>query len=408
MLSTSTFNPKSLTQAAWFVDAVNGNDSHDGSVGSPLQTFAEIQRRFGPSPELTQSTVINLLSPQMVAGDQEVLDNLAVQALGTQTLTIQGTVFPGANLGPIVAVSPINHAVADGGLKVTIAGAWPAKNTRVRILGGARDGAIAYVNTPNIAAGQARLSPFATQGPALPALVTPQQGDVLIVETTTQFQRPLLMKKSEAKIIHQDIEFLDDGSGQWISMDAGLLPRFTRCYFHGGVHVSSSSVAAIFSICQFQTGNFQGVFSLGTTLQNMLACHVDATDGAGVEGFWQIDLDTMIDGGGTGNTINSNYHYLALLGDVAIYNAQAGGPAIFVQVGTNMVCAPIFSGSHIYGTGNDYAFFITGGSRVQSSDATLANILIVGTTSFAKISGVNQVKALYPLDATQNSLIALA
>jgi hypothetical protein len=392
-------------QANWHINATTGSDNNDGATsGTALLTFNEIVRRMGPNPVLQQNTTIAIDSATaMTAADRLVMQSWRGVA-GATVLTIAGSVAAGATLGAITAVSPIDHTVQDGALKVTIGAiVWPARRTRVRISGGPRDGAVAYVVNPNIAAGQSRLSPFTTTAGILPTIVTPQLGDVIVVETTTQFQKPIGLLSNQIKFLMSDVEFLDDASGQFIGHD-GLISIFKHCYFHGIVRGSTKVNSVLFNGCEFDAIN-AGVFNNGPTVSNLLACFVDSTGGAGVEGFWQVDLDTIIDGGGTGDGVNSNYGYLTVLGDVALYNTRNADGAIFAQVGAKITNKPIFAGSTLYGTGNGYVWEVTGGSQVWIADT--AKIKIVGATNYALFAGVAAAGPLIALDAFGNAIYQL-
>src|SRR5258708_23556287 len=191
-----------LSQKNWFVDSVTGNDTNDGkTAGTALQTVTEITRRWGATPLLQPPVFpvkIKVRSATLLPTDEPYFDGvraLGVAAAGDPNLTLEGTVFPGANLGVVTAVTAINHAVADGALLVTIGAiVWPAARTRLRILGGARDGAVAYVVTANVGAGQSRTSAFCIVTPdkvpdmtfTAPPEVPPQSADGLIVAPVTR------------------------------------------------------------------------------------------------------------------------------------------------------------------------------------------------------------------------------
>lgn len=396
-----TANPY-LSQATWFIDGTAngaGNDLNDGmTAATPLQTFGEVVRRWGPNPVLRQATTVTFLSTNVVASDWMQLRGIAAM-LASQTLTINGFVAAGSTLGNISAVSAINHSVADAALYVTIGAiTWPAQHTRVRISGGARDGAVAYVVAANTAAGQSRLSPFATDG-VIPTLVTPQVGDTLIVETTTQFQNPIELAASPIRLIAKDIEFLDAGAtGQRLQGNSSTnLSRFSRCFFHGAGHCENN---IFFNNCQIASS---GWFNSGPEVCFMYAGFLDSSGGgAGLEGYWQVDFDLMIDGGGTGGGLNSNYGYQALSGNLMVYNSDG---AINAIVGSSFIIAPIFGTASLCGTGNTFTYIVTGGSTIRVTDPSV--IKIVGTTAFAQYAGVNSSAALYPIDNHGNSVVTI-
>lgn len=391
------------TQAIWHINGSTGSDSNDGTTAATaLQTFTELIRRMGPNPILQQNTTIALDSITLKANDRVVLSQWQGVTAGT-TLTISGTVTAGANLGTVTSATLITHGVADGAQRLNISGlTWPAAHTRVRIFGGARDGAIAYVNNPAIAANTAQLSPFTTTAGVLPTKVTPQIGDTLIAETVTQVQAPLVLTNNSIKLIVNDVEFLDDSasSGQAIQHQVGLLPRFARCYFHGAVRVTSPA-SVLFNACQFNTAG-DGVFSNGPGVSDILACYVDGF----VEGFWQVDYDTLIDATvAAAAGVNSNYGYLTFLGDVGIYNLGASNAAVYAQVGARITNKPIFNSSYVYGTGNGYVFQVTGGSQVWIKDTT--KICITGSVAYALFENASRAGPTVALSTSGNAIYQL-
>jgi hypothetical protein len=114
----------SWKEPAWFIDPAAGNDLNSGTViGSPLQTYAELVKRWGTiSPVLFQDTTVTFLSDQ-----PGLTDPVAVSATCVEggVLSIVGQlVAQGGGAGNFSAVTVENRA---GDVRWTVTdGAKPA------------------------------------------------------------------------------------------------------------------------------------------------------------------------------------------------------------------------------------------------------------------------------------------
>lgn len=416
ILNTGT--PAILAQTAWFVDSVNGSNTNDGlTAATAVQTFQEVVRRWGPSPVLKAAVTVTILSAFLATGDR-----IAWEAVDSDSsahgLLVKGTRTTGTSLGAITAVSAINHSAVDGALYVTIGATNWTGVTRVRIVGGARDGACAFVMKPNTAAGQARLSPFTlipagNIGPMTSAqIVTPVNGDVVAVETVTATTNiantsaaPLAIVDGEVPFVFDDVDFRDDsgGSGQQFASSMNNLPTMNRCQYGGAFFASGFSPITM-------NGCRETIMISASAQTTHLACGVF---GAGTSGMvsqtsLQVDLDTTFQG--CGITCGGLIKGTAVLGDVWIYDlASASVAAIRATQGASVVCQPgnvSSSTGTIGGTGNTgFTFKVQGGSQVYLANAAL--ILLVGTASLTNVSGVNRPSPFAPLDNHQNGILSL-
>lgn len=393
-----TSNPY-LSQATWFVNGTlngPGNDLNDGqTAATPLRTCAEIQRRWGPNPVLKQTTTINVIA--FASDDQVQWAGVATQTAANQ-LILRGTVTAGATLGNISAVSVINHATADGATYVTIGAiSWPAQGTRVRISGGARDGAVAYVETANTAAGQSRLSPFTkipagTAGPMQASqLVTPQVGDTIIVETIPVATLPMQTRGEAITWIVEDCKFSDDAAFTFTDVQSASNygGTFNRCAFVDGLDINGG-IAVQCNGC-----NTGSILSIESNTAQALACLMTGFFGTCANGNIVIDLDTICSASGFSNQVESGMVPVLYLGNVAFYNVA--GPCVTFFGDGILRQRPLAAVDGVlYGIGNQ--FVLKARTNVDFYMQDPSKILIVGTTAFATVAGHNITNKLYPLD----------
>jgi len=395
------------SQPAWFIDSVNGKDTNTGATpATAVQTFTEVMRRLGPNPLMKQATTITILSSTLLATDQPFIDGMRVPEFDF-TIIVRGTVFAGATLGAITSVTAINHAVANGALYVTIGTiTWPAARTRVRILGGPRDGAVAYVETANTAAGQSRLSPFTIIAPgtvgdftvAGGTIVTPINGDVLIVETVSRAQKPLQVIGSAANIVFENMRFDDDAAETFSNADMVgdfWSATYNHCSFGDGAEAERGS--------QYFNGCDCGELLNATmTPCSALACLITGFFGTGVSGSWNIDADTIFSACNVTGLIGAIAPIL-VFGNVAFYNNTSQPCIIFFADGAARFRPYRFSDGVTYGTGNQYVFRIRAATGKILIQDIATSITIVGTTAFALIAGKTiATKQLYPVDNKGN------
>lgn len=191
------------TITSWFIDPVNGKDTHLGTVDAhgtprPLRTHEELRRRLGD--RILQGDVeVTLLGD--FGPDNPVIVDFTLGA--GATLTYRGakelTVLHSGTFTNVVPIDPsLNQAqeVEDASLAadwgpsglVNSSDDLPAGALRrIRITGGERAGAIAYA-CADLKGKRARTSPFGFPANVRPTppprrLVTPQVGDPFSVES---------------------------------------------------------------------------------------------------------------------------------------------------------------------------------------------------------------------------------
>jgi hypothetical protein len=400
-----------LTQAAWFVDSVNGNNANDGKTpATAVQTYQEIVRRWGPVPVLKQATLITILSGALLAGDAITLRSVDSDEID-HILNIRGTATASTvqlgNAGVITAVTAINHAVADGALKVTVAAQdWTAfVGKPCRITGGPRNGAIGYVAKANIAAGQARFTPFTLiplgqQGPMGGSqIVTPQVNDVLTVLDFTKTGNPLIVEDGGVPYVFELIDFQDDAafSGQRIYSNDANAPTFNYCILEDFLTASGTPGPIAFNGC-----HTTAIIATGPNIK-VLGCLATGN----TNGTISAGLDTIYQGA----RLLAGSLGMSGIGDAAFYDTiGANGAAISVLLGGRLTVAPVGFGESangtVYGIGNAGFVFIVGNmGMVQYKSA--ATLIATATIAFLKLSGVNHPIGDLPLvlDANLNAMV---
>lgn len=102
-----------VTEADWYIDPQSGDDSNTGlSASYPLQSFQELQRRWGPNPLIDQDVTVHVLDTGTDANFTGVMELEATVTLTAQ-LTIEAERVGGdAAIGTIVSDTPQNSSGA--------------------------------------------------------------------------------------------------------------------------------------------------------------------------------------------------------------------------------------------------------------------------------------------------------
>jgi hypothetical protein len=169
-----------MTQGAWFVDPINGNDANDGkTMATALKTDARRQVLWGGSLPtlLANPTAVNYLSSppssDPVNFNVSIAGSAGLLVQGTRTTVATGT-FTGVTVQNRGTQTPfsVTDAALPGGFTAHV-------GRLLRITSGARVNAYARI-VKDLGGGSARISPFGTFSPTLFAFfsqVTPQMGD---------------------------------------------------------------------------------------------------------------------------------------------------------------------------------------------------------------------------------------
>jgi len=173
-------------QVDWWVDPVNGQNTRSGeTAASAVQSVEEVTRRIGPNAELTAGTTIHLLGS---APDQNLkLEGATVGPGASFVVQAESSSWTPLATGTFTGVTSYvttstDQSVTDAAL---VGGFAPYVGQRLRITGGARAGAVAWI-AAETAPGVAKTSRFATYNPlvdAFPTNVAPVIGDPYVIET---------------------------------------------------------------------------------------------------------------------------------------------------------------------------------------------------------------------------------
>jgi len=174
----------------WYLDGTVGNDANDGlTVGTALQTGAELARRLGPYALWGQSVTVHVGANGMV--DDLILIGAVLNVATHLDVVGTATVLASDVLGSYTALSHVAvPATATRMSGTAIVDFSPYRWRRVRIVGGVRDGAVTWIATENPAGAGvqfARTCPWSRIDPAGAVSsivgVTPVAGDNYVIES---------------------------------------------------------------------------------------------------------------------------------------------------------------------------------------------------------------------------------
>lgn len=177
-----------LTQTAWYVNSVTGNDANDAATAlTPIKTLAELARRwdgrtFGPSV-----TAVSVNLAGSFQGEQLIIaaEFVAPQTTSVVTeVTVTGAVTQ-VDAGTITAFQAWNSAADLRGQLTDAAQDFTAHiRRRVRITDGAALGAVTWIGSLGGGATVANVGRFRTGGPGFTGtLVNPAPGAAYVIET---------------------------------------------------------------------------------------------------------------------------------------------------------------------------------------------------------------------------------
>jgi hypothetical protein len=393
-----------LTQATWFVDPVNGNDANNGATAATaLKTDARRQVLWGGTTQalILQPVTVTYLSA--LPATDIVNYNVTIGSVGG----VSGKLFitspmnqqVGAGTGAFTAVQAINRAgnlvsnVTDG------ARAW-TRGQRIRIMSGARVGAVAWI-TKDLGAGVAETTAFFTYPAggtnAFPTAVTPQVGDPYVTETlnTIPIGRwevhttgPSTATTGAMFIDQMDVDgtaFGAQGSMYTDSEEPGIVG--TSCNFKACALIGINNDLAIqLTNCLADTLNVTGVAFLGG------GCHGGAVSNVFPlpNGIVIFDRDFL--GADQPIITTATGPSAVIFGNVAAMRASV---AVDLNPGAIARQFNIFgAGNALYGSGNGI------GVRARSMAAYIyasgSKPTIATTTSDAVVGGTNKAWAAIP------------
>lgn len=184
------FYASNWAQGDWYLDAATGSDTNSGiNPAAPLKTGAELLARLGPRPQWNHSVVIHIgvggcADPLIMRGDITVIDC---------NFTIVGTPVTSVAAGTVATFTGVDH-VTPRASQITTTGIadWtPYVEQRLRVVGGANDGSVAWIakaNPHGLGNNFARTSPWYKKSDLVPGTnlftaANPAVGDTIVIET---------------------------------------------------------------------------------------------------------------------------------------------------------------------------------------------------------------------------------
>jgi hypothetical protein len=317
------------SQAAWFVDPTNGDDTADGSQGSPIRTLSEYFRRIGRA-RILQPTTVTILG-DITEG------TIVVRGDFREFLTIIGTptTIGGGNFTAVQVYNEATGVLDDG--QVTdagIIGGWTAAGflgKRLLLTDGPDVGSWGWCLI-DLGGNTCRYGPFfdintfTAPDPAVLGAYSVQQ--------LTQLNANLVIEASaDTVIVFQDVEFAP-AAGQSIRLMSGELDFYGCKIGGGGVRVGGASYGAHFFGCfialSSSTVQLEGgqVNIYSTSWASALN-----TTGPGVR--VHVNLDSVMQPGAGGIPVVNIAFNVGLGGRIEI--ASAGWLAAFDEAGANPV-----------------------------------------------------------------------
>lgn len=330
-----------ITQAAWAVDPVAGNDSGPGTPAQPLLTLAELGRRINGR---LLSPAISAMTISLAAGTYtQPLLVQPVLPLLTQSLVVSGTMTQ-IYAGAITAFTPWNAA---GGVRSAITDAAAnfaaSLGARIRMTSGpALDGLSAYnsIAAPTIC----HPNSFALSLPSSPtsvSIVTPAAGNSFVLETPASVlaQGAFVWVGGSGKTIVRDLSYVPSSAGTRFYAAGG--GSGTRCVVLG-VHFGATATAApIVTGCAtwaacYMSGPF-GPSMIAQEPSSVVAASFFNTGAGAMQGYW-LGNNLMHDpnAGGSGQLQIINGAHLQDIGAQAghcFFNCTGGASLVELKDG---------------------------------------------------------------------------
>jgi hypothetical protein len=247
-------------QAAWYVNATNGDDDNDGSAGAPIKTGTELQLRL---PRNTKLNGGNAVTIHIVAGAPDLLffafgDHSNVAIIGeAPTTVIAGTLTAAVALNRAANTPTVIEASG-------LAGSWTALGgvgKRIRLTSGATLGT-AWIAVDNGGANkQAQTTPFLD---AAGHTFTPAGTESFVVESLTQ-------------INSLQIEWSDSWKSLFVSL--------TDVELKASSNTNISNVFLLGVGCLFSDALLT---AYGESFVELLGCQVAGVSAADSAVIWQI------------------------------------------------------------------------------------------------------------------------
>lgn len=387
-LSTRAF----VTQGAWFVDSVNGNDSNNGATSTTaLRTLGELARRWNGATFSPALTTVQVNLAGTFPTEYLMLDNAVFTAPGGTVVTVQATMQAIVN-GTVTAIQAWDGTVAGAdGQRGRITDAAQNFTTsvtnRIRLTASTTPANVEALSHVASLGGGVTLANTGQFSSTAFGTVNPTVNDTYIVETyITAIQGWSFNLQGEFSLVVRDIRFLSAavGSRSASNVEAQQRVRFFGCEFNS----SSGQQFNIEGKQQFISCSFIGnvnIFSIGQNfVQNCVFFGFTLINGS------QISFTAcLFEGGGARNAalfINNGSYVEATGGSgnfaFAFYGVLNGtGAALITLEDFSVAILSNGAGNFIGATGNTTtdALIVRNGCGLSYVTKPKANGVAAGT-----------------------------
>lgn len=397
-LGASSGDPAILAQATWFIDPSAGNDNDTGLSGHPLQTWAELTRRWGVGAVLNPAGGTCTVKLMGALPSSDAIRLPAHLRLGVDcVLNVDGTRTT-VRSGTLTAVTTINRATSvpwdatDSALGS--GGAWTANlSQRVRITAGGNLGQTMWV-AKDLGSKKARLSAPAT---------IPNDGTLHVTQGTISTDAYTVETLSDVYIDEVAL------GGQWTFSTSGSIVVFSNLNVKGTITQVSAcpDTLVLYSGCSFETCVAQFPGSSGATFLNCAFLNpvegltIDGAE-ANIEGGLlksgvltvlnsaavTLDADVLIQGG----AVNVGNNSTVSLGRCGIFDSAGDAFTVGISdttakkggTSTARLQTGVFSSHALYGSGNTGVGLVVGAGALFLYETTVP--VIAGASDF-KVGG---------------------
>lgn len=401
--------PGASTQAAWFIDSVNGINTNDGSAATqgagsigPIQTLTEWARRVIAAGGVKTAMVVNILANtlatdeargtinifQSLGGLLQFKGTLGVTNIRNGTLTPVTTCVPATNtpwagtdsVGAVWTSAISNSATTGKRVRNTTVGAnlnstfWPAKDLTL--------GACRF--------SQPIAAPVLTNGVFATSMSSIVNNDTYALEQLPIIQAPwgLEFNGTSSVVSQETLQFVDLAF-QNTTFSTLVANSFGWLAFYN-CDLGSLTVAAAnyyFVNCRGATGGGGGYFQNFQTDVNVFAGLY--MKGFAVEGAGIFDFRMLCQGGGL--DVSTNDGALTLIASVQTFDSSRGG--IIFDDGSRGSIEAIFGAREIFGSGNTgFGIRVLGGA-LPTYKTNTTGMTITGTTNDVGIGSTAVAKA---------------
>lgn len=386
--------PNSWAQASWFVDPLNGNDQNPGTAsGSPLQTKAELARRFGGtwSPKLDNvAMVVTYLTPDTTDDDPA----LFAPTLGDSSSFTQIASLPAAGFTGTLGTVTAKNVAGNAALRSTFTVTTGAITAGMMLVNATRGNSRAFVQR-NVSGGTWQISqplaPFVTGSFPSPTNVdTWATGDAITGYALTNVNIP----RVAGQVVDLDSPFTNghylrqlnvwDPDNVGLSpcnVDANVVPYFIECSANRLCTLAGSGQAAQATFMNFFTSAL--LFAQANTANGVLVA--GGVLSGGFLGGGTIEHDTLIGAAFTA----SDSQFGEVFVDAAVTLTTQGNCSALNAAGIFFGAGTLNVASGVMGYSNESAvttFPLSGGLALRGVATGYSNATSAGVVTVHKVA----------------------